>query len=396
MVTPLARALDYDYAFSLEIGFPGVLQVGNGFICKRELNLSSCNNFKLAGSFPTLGPRAYWVTMLGPVSTLMCGCIDWPSSTQRTAVFGTHVLEPMRSSPGMVQDLSRLIDRYTGSLLLEQGGSSSASSAVVAQLLMGDLNSEPDSAVLSDLLRRGWIDAWTRRHLPDSAGDGDPHGFTQAADIDSPYFNPFTVVGSQTPAQDTLERNMRIDYILFRKHTRPQPLTLGEKAALESSLSLDVIDSRVVFDEPIDSPTNGASVWMSDHFGVTCEFGYLQTTQQVQAVARKAAADANASRVITRPIPKATKLVVDDKWLLDISLPLPLLYAHERGVVVVNQLTSGSIGIAMRGVGSQRFFPTSAVALAPGRVAAFVMMDSGQYVLSVRVNGKVRCVQIQL
>lgn len=165
-----------------------------------------------------------------------------------------------------------------------------------AVLLAGDFNSEPDSAAMGVLRRRGWVDSWVEAKNTDDA--------VQSATWD-PSRNPLAFRGQQfhSPAKersaqiekfltetDALPR--RIDYVFFRpwnaKFESQQNEDVGCFGRLLDVRRFGYLNSGGIADEDVLVTDNFSDLdakepfafapgsdnhFISDHFGLVATFG---------------------------------------------------------------------------------------------------------------------------
>lgn len=328
---PLADAVGYELTYRLTMGLNGFLLDSNAVLIKKGFHFDETHNFKLPHHAPTIGNGSSWIVSLGATSWGVGGRITTPKGNPVYA-YATHLIASKEAERADdLQGLHALIEQE----ITDRGENPAEASIVIA----GDFNAHPESSVLSSILEKGYADTFAGAHPSYSPEEA----CTECSDPTSPLFNPLTIGPGEFPAQNDINGNEHIDYVLVKaKNYLP-------------------LASTLIFTEPM----NG--VWMSDHYGVMSTFLFgLKGDDLVQAIA-------NPERDETRPR-EASQIVevTDDNLTCDEDgcwhdLP-DLLASTATGVTYINHSTH-KIKVVING--DADIWPRNFAKLPPGKVAAF-------------------------
>jgi len=233
VIVPLAKIIDYDYAYRVGEGIPFLLADSSGILVKKSLHLTQTRNFELPYGKSEIGNGGGWVLPLGANSYAVGGRITLEDGSSLYA-YSTHLIS--NGDTGAVAGLNAIHQT-----ILNQALSNGENPENMRSIIAGDFNSKPNDPGLIAIKSLGYRDTFAEAHPGLETAE---NSCTLCMDPHSVYFNPVTISPAQFPKQAEIGGNDRIDYILARG---PQIKTLA---------------STVVFTKPIHH------VWMSDHMGV--------------------------------------------------------------------------------------------------------------------------------
>jgi hypothetical protein len=357
IIKSLAESTGYSYHYRLTMGLNGLLLDSNGVLLKPGHQFVEKHSYKLPHAAPTFGDGKTWIVSLGATAWGIGGKI-LTAGGNTVYAYATHLIgdtESKRSDQilGLHQEIEQEI---------KNAGESIQDAKII---IAGDLNQSPKSQTLNNLGILGYSDSFLAVHPEAQIESSD---CTFCSNPTNSYFNPLTVASNQFPSQDTIDGDLRIDYILSRgKGMTPLASTIG-------------------FTEPL----NG--VWMSDHFGVMSSFALGESLQGELPVLD------NPDHDRTHSISKTRVIEITDQDLYCTSKGC----SHSLGALDVSTLTGVTfinrtkrlLEVDLSGKG--KIWPTPFAFLKPDRVAAFFFdvknstySFDAHHILGIKVlNGK--------
>ena len=342
IIKALAMATGYDYTYRLTMGVNGLMLDSNGVLIKPGHRFADKQNFKLPHASMTIGDGQTWIISPGATSWGIGGKIITAGGNTVYA-YATHLIgaDQAKRSDQLI-GLHRMIEKE-----IQDSGESVDKAKI---LIAGDLNESPASPAVGNLKAIGYQDSFLSAH-PEAAAI-EPIVCTFCSDPTTENFNPMSIAPNQVPAQNVIEGDNRIDYILSH------------------GPGMKVLASSIAFTETL----NG--VWMSDHFGMKSTFVLGETDAASTPVV------ANPYRDRTRSFPPSRVIEVTPDQLFcnrsGCSHSMgPLETPSATGVTFINS-TKHMIHVDIEGTG--RVWPSNFAFVGPGKVAAFFFDEgSGQY-----------------
>ena len=340
----LARAIGYDVAYRLGMGFPGYLVDSNAILTRKSLHMSDEQDVKLPHSAPEIGDGKTWVVGFGAVTWAVGVSLTLPDGNP-LYVYTSHLIGSTASDRA---DQLRTIDEDIHTRAKRDGVAWQNARIILG----GDFNSTPSDAGPVALVQAGYTDSFDFVHPGDKS-------CTDCADPNAPFFNPTTIGAELVPNQADETNSDRFDYIFSH------------------GPGLKAVSSTLIFTAPY------RGVWMSDHYGVVSEFG-----------------DESAP-VISGPVhdheepispPQILRLNTDhflcsDPWGSNespdgcLTTVEALTVDGPRGVTLVNR-SDFYVEVEFSGPGD--VFTSPHAPLNPGESAAFAFDRPGEYTFTVK------------
>lgn len=330
VVIPLAAMIGYEYTYRLTMGLNGFLLDSNGVLIKKGFHWDEKYSYELPHHAPTVGNGTGWIISLGATSWGIGGRITTPAGLPLYA-YATHLISSKESD--RADDLMGLHEKIKKEIL-NRGEDVDQASVLIA----GDFNAGPETEVISRIKAAGYSDTFAEVH----PGVTEDESCTECSDPTSPYFNPVTIGPGQFPAQNDINGNEHIDYVMMR------------------SKNYTPLASTLIFTEPY----NG--VWMSDHAGVMSTFLLGKNEgplPQVPNPVRDAVRPSEASQIVE---------ITDDTLVCDADgcqHEMPELKASTAsGLTFINH-SHRKVHVTV--TGDARIWPRNFEALPPGKSTAF-------------------------
>jgi len=337
----LARAIGYDLAYRLEMGFPHLFYEADAVLAKKSLQMSGERDLKLPHSALEIGDGKTWVVELGAVSYAV-------GVKMQLADGEPLYLYTMHLTGSTVADKND-----QAQAVLADAQAWTAADGVDWQnahvILGGDLNSPPTDPAVQNIVQAGFTDSFAQVHPGD----------TSCSDCElptQPWYNPFALAAGQLPSQADENSEMRDDYVFIH------------------SSSYQPLSSTLIFTEP----WNG--VWMSDHYGVFSIFGGTDVTVQ-PGPTHDSSGDQPATQMIelTDDLLQCPGSVYPDQPPCVLNFG-PVNVSGARGITVSNQ-SNYYVDFAIDGPGY--IFATKSTGLNPGDQATFTFNSAGEFPFSM-------------
>lgn len=230
----IARAVGYDVAYRIGMGFPGYMLDSNALLAKKSLQMAGERDIKLPHSAPEIGDGKTWAVGFGAVTWAVGVTLTLPNGEHLYA-YTSHLIGSTTQDRA---DQLKAIDSDLHSRVAANGDSWDKAHVILG----GDFNSAPQETGPAWLVQEGYVDSFNFVHPGDTS-------CTDCADPSYPYFNPTTVGAGLVPNQADETDSARYDYI-FSHGPGLKPLS-----------------STLIFTVPY------GGIWMSDHYGVVSTFG---------------------------------------------------------------------------------------------------------------------------